>query len=199
MSIREKIETIVLEVLSGPGRSSRFREQIIARAGIEPGMKVLDMATAVGGMAFAAREKTDRVTAIDISEERIKRARDDLRADGINFMVMSATHTSFSDKEFDVTLIVLGLHEMTVEEARKALKEARRISKRLVVMEFGISQWPLFWRLFRYPLAAFEPRVFFDFTRQNVNAMIKGSGWIIAKETASFPFVTYICAAPNRE
>ncbi|MBE0447780.1 MAG: methyltransferase domain-containing protein [Actinobacteria bacterium] len=195
MSIREKIETIALKILSRPGMASQFREHIINEAGIGPATKVIDIATAVGGMAFVAKEKTDHVMAIDISEERIKIAKSDPRSAGINFMVMDATNTNFPDKEFDIALIVLGLHEMTVAGARKALKEAKRISKRLVVVEFGLDRWPLFWRLLRYPLSIFEPKGFLQFTRQNVEKMIDESGWTITKRTTNFPFMIYVCSS----
>lgn len=194
MSIGEKIETIGLRLLSRPGRTSAFREQIIEEAGITPDTNVLDIATAVGGMAFATKEKASHVTAIDASEKRINIARKDPRAAGIEFMVTDATKTSFSDKEFDVALNVLGLHEMTVDGAREALKEARRISKRLVVVEFGFTEWPLFWRIFRYVLGIIEPKGFFEFTKQDVGKMIVAAGWTIEKKHARFPFATYICS-----
>jgi len=194
LRIRERLETLGLRILSRPGRTSKFRAQIINEARIGPGTKVIDMATAVGGMAFAAKEKTDRIIAIDISEERIEIAKNDPRATGIDFRVMDAANTVFSDNEFDVALIVLGLHEMTVAGAREALKEAKRISKRLVVMEFGLDEWPLFWRLFRYLLGIFEPKGFFEFTKQMVDKMIEEAGWRTEKKRTGFPFVTYVCS-----
>lgn len=193
MSIREKIETIGLEILSRPGRASKFREEIMAEAGVGSETKVLDMATAVGGMAFAAREKTPYVTAIDASEERVGIAKNDPRADEIDFRVMDAADTGFADKEFDVTLIVLGLHEMTVEGAKKALIEARRVSNRLVVTEFGLDEWPLFWSFLRYMMAIIEPAGFLKFSRYNVAGLIEDAGWTIEKKRKSFPFTTYVC------
>ncbi len=192
MGIRESTETLALRMLSRPGKTSQFRDQLVTEAGIGPDTNVIDIATAVGGMAFAAHEKSTHVTAIDESRKRIEIARRDPRSSGINFMVMNAAGTSFSDGEFDVAFIVLGLHEMTVEGAKEALKEAKRISKRLVVMEFGFERWPAFWKNFKYFLIT-EPKGFFEFTKQNVGTMIQEAGWTIQKETESFPFVTYTC------
>jgi len=96
------------------------------------------------------------------------------------------------DNEFNIAFIVLGLHEMTVQGAKEALKKARRISKRLVIMEFGFARWPAFWKNFKYFLIT-EPKGFFEFTKQNVGEMIKQVGWTIQKENESFPFVTYVC------
>lgn len=193
MSLRENIETLALRYLSRPGKTSEFRRRIINLAGIDANTKVIDIATAVGGMAFAAHEKTNYVTAIDINRGRIEIARSDPRAAGIDFRVMDATKTPFSDKEFDVALIVLGLHEMTVEGARKTLVEARRIAKKLVVVEFGLDRWPLFWSFFRYALAIFEPSGFLKFTRYNVANLIEDAGWNIERKEADFPFETYVC------
>lgn len=192
MGIRADIETLALRMLSRPGRSSRFRDQIVAEADIGPDTNVIDIATAVGGMAFAAHKISGHVTAIDESSKRIGLAKSDPRSDGINFMVMDATNTSFADNEFDVAFIVLGLHEMTVEGAKEALREAKRISKRLVVMEFGFERWPAFWKNFKYFLIT-EPKGFFEFTKYDVGEMIRDASWTIQKETASFPFVTYVC------
>ncbi|MCL6473410.1 MAG: class I SAM-dependent methyltransferase, partial [Firmicutes bacterium] len=141
----------------------------------------------------AAHEKTSHVTAIDINERRIEIAKSDLRAAGIDFRVMDVTKTPFSDSQFDVALIVLGLHEMAIEEARKALVETRRIAKKLVVVEFGLDRWPLFWSFFRYVLAIFEPPSFLKFTRYNVANLIEDAGWKIERKEADFPFETYIC------
>jgi len=180
-------------MVSRPGRSSRFRKAIIEAAGVSRGTKVIDIATAVGGMAFAAQEHGANVTAIDASGERIGIAKRNPNAAGIDFRVMDATKTTFADKEFDVAIISLGLHEMTVEGAKAALVEARRIAKRLVVVEFGLAEWPAFWRIFRYALGIFEPKGFFEFTRHRVDAMIDAAGWKISKRILSFPFVAYLC------
>lgn len=194
MGLRETIETFALKMMSRPGQTSDFRHRIIEIAGIGPDTRMIDMATAVGGMAFAAAEASRHVTAIDISERRIKIAKADPRADNIDFRVMNAAHTDLPDKAFDMALIVLGLHEMTINGAKAALKEARRIANELVVVEFGLGKWPLFWSFFRYALALFEPPGFLKFTRYDVAEMIKEAGWKIDKEHAKFPFVTYICS-----
>lgn len=192
-TIRAKIETAGLKFLTRPGRTSAFREAIIRKAEIKPGMKVIDIATAVGGMAFAARDAGANVTAIDVSEEHINYAKEDLRAKGITFLVMDAAETGFADDEFDVGLLVLGLHEMTIDGARAALLEARRIAKRLVVVEFGLDDWPLFWSFFRYAMAIIEPKGFLKFTRYHLEDLIERAGWRITEKDKSFPFVTYVC------
>lgn len=192
-TLREKIETWALCRLTQPGRSSAFREKIIEQAGIGAGAKVLDIATAVGGMAFAAKEAGANVTAIDASPERIEIAKSDPRANGIDFRVIDAAKTPFADDEFDVALIVLGLHEMKIDGAKAVLKEARRIARRLVVVEFGLDDWPLFWSFARYPLALFEPAGFLKFTRHNLHDLIENAGWRIAKTEKGFPFTTYVC------
>ncbi len=193
LSLREEIETFALKMLSRPGQTSDFRRRIVAEAGIGPDTRVIDVATAVGGMAFAAAEKSHSVTAIDTSEERIKIAKADPRANNIGFRVMDAANTDFQDKAFDMALVVLGLHEMTTPGAKAALKEARRIAKKLVVVEFGLDKWPLFWSFFRYALALLEPPGFLKFTRHNIAGLIEEAGWKIDQEHAKFPFVTYVC------
>lgn len=193
MSIKDRLETITLKILTAPGWAVRLRRNIIEVADIFHGTKVIDIATGVGGTAFAARELSAQVTAIDSSEERIAAARRNSRANAIDFRVMDARQTPFSAREFDVALIILGLHEMTVDGARKALVEARRISKQLLVYELAPGPFRFLWLLLIYVLAPFEPKGFLEFTRQNLDRMIADAGWTIRRKDAGWFATRYFC------
>jgi ubiquinone/menaquinone biosynthesis C-methylase UbiE len=193
VGIKDRLETITLKILTTPGWAVRLRRNIIEVADIFHDTKVIDIATGVGGSAFAARQLSAQVTAIDSSEERIAAARRNSRANAIDFRVMDAGQTSFSDREFDVALVILGLHEMTVDGARRALVEARRISKKLLVYEFAPGPFRLLWLLLIYLLAPFEPKGFLEFTRQNLDGMIEGAGWTIERKDAGRFATRYLC------
>jgi ubiquinone/menaquinone biosynthesis C-methylase UbiE len=193
MTLCDKLETKVLRKLSKPGTASGFRRWILDASGVRPESAVIDIATAVGGMAFALLEITSDVTATDISRERIEIAKADPRANSINFIAIEAGNTPFTDKRFDIAFIVLGLHEMGIEYAKKVLQETRRISQHLVVVEFGLDRRPLTWSFLRYPLALFEPPGFLKFTRQNIGGLIENTGWTITRREADFPFELFIC------
>ncbi|HEY3375461.1 MAG TPA: hypothetical protein VGK02_10425 [Candidatus Aquicultor sp.] len=83
-TLREKIETWALQATSKPGSGVALRQKAIDIANIGSNTRVLNIATGVGGMAFALREKTPHVTAIDVSEERIALAQQNPRADVID-------------------------------------------------------------------------------------------------------------------
>lgn len=193
MTLRDRLETKALIKLSKPHAASGPRRWILEASGAKPESNVIDIATAVGGMAFALHEIVSNVTAIDSSHERIEIAKADNRADNIDFSVCDASATSFGDNEFDIAFIVLGLHEMSVDNAVKTLQEARRISNRLVVVEFGLDRWPLLWSFMRYPLALFEPPGFLKFSRQNIGDLLEKTGWTIIKRDADFPFELLVC------
>jgi demethylmenaquinone methyltransferase/2-methoxy-6-polyprenyl-1,4-benzoquinol methylase len=193
MTLRDKLETKALQRSSKPGAATEFRQWVVDSAEIRPESNVIDIATATGGMAFTLHKKTPHVTGIDASSERIDIAKNDERSDGIEFLVTDAGETTFSDGEFDIAFIVLGLHEMGVDGSQRVLKETRRIAKSLVVVEFGIDRWPLLWSFLRYPLALFEAPGFLRFTRQNLESLLEKTGWIITKKEARFPYELIVC------
>jgi demethylmenaquinone methyltransferase/2-methoxy-6-polyprenyl-1,4-benzoquinol methylase len=193
MTLRDKLETKALQRSSKPGAATAFRQWIINSTDIGLESKVIDIATATGGMAFALHDKTPHVTGIDASHDRINIAKNDERSTGIEFLLINAGDTTFSDDEFDIAFIVLGLHEMGVDGSQRVLNETRRIAKSLVVVEFGIDRWPLLWSFLRYPLALFEAPGFLRFTRQNLEGLLEKTGWTVYKKEDKFPFQLFVC------
>ncbi len=100
------------------------------------GEKLLDIATGPGYVAAKALECGCIVSAIDISEAMIARAREAF-PQGIDFRVGDAESLLFGEAEFDVITMNFGmLHlaqpERAVREAGKALKAGGR---------FGFTVW----------------------------------------------------------
>lgn len=90
------------------------------------GADVLEYGCGDGSSAFTLAERGARVTGIDISPERIRRAQAEARArklEGVSFRVMNAEHLEFADNTFDLicgTSIIhhLDLHRSAAELAR---------------------------------------------------------------------------------
>jgi ubiquinone/menaquinone biosynthesis C-methylase UbiE len=193
MSLRDKLETKLLQRLSEPGQTSHLRKWVIDGSKVKPVDKVIDIATGVGGMAFALRELTEQVTAIDNFSERIEIAKADARAHDIDFLATDAGALPFFNEEFDIAFIVLGLHEMGDTGSSRVLREAFRISKRLVVLEFSLDSNPLLWSFLRYPVALFEAPGFLRFTRQNIDTLLTKCSWTVQARESRFPFELFVC------
>jgi ubiquinone/menaquinone biosynthesis C-methylase UbiE len=193
MTLRDKLETKLLQRLSEPDQASGIRKWVADSSKVKPGDKVIDIATGVGRMAFALRELTEQVTAVDNFPERIEIAKADSRARDINFLATDAGALPFFNEEFEIAFIILGLHEMGDTGSKRVLHEASRISRRLVILEFSLDHNPLLWSFLRYPVAFFEAPGFLKFTRQNIGTLLTKCGWTVQTRESRFPFELYIC------
>jgi SAM-dependent methyltransferase len=106
-------------------------EQVIARAGLQTGERVLDLGTGAGAVALAAAGLVGdqgRVTGIDISPEMLELARQ--RAEGSNvgsvtFAEGRAEELPADDDSFDAVLASLSL--MYVIDREAAARECARV------------------------------------------------------------------------
>lgn len=107
--------------------------QLLERALIRPGMRVLDIAAGAGEPAISAAERTGPrgyVLATDISEGIVELARQAARERGLNQMetrVMDGEKLDLPDASFDAVLCRFGLMYMPHPVA--ALREWRRVLK----------------------------------------------------------------------
>ena len=96
--------------------------------------KVLDIGTGSGLFAEAFASLNKEVTGIDVSDEMIKTAKDNLPS--AKFEKALAEEIPYPDNAFDLAFMGLVLHE--ADDLLKALKEARRVAKERV----AILEWP---------------------------------------------------------
>jgi SAM-dependent methyltransferase len=110
-----------------------MKQALLAQAGIEPGMHVLDLAAGSGDPAItiAGLVGTDgEVAALDVSAEMLEVCEDNARqADRTNmtFACADAEALPFADETFDRVTSRLGI--MYFVDAQKALSEIRRVLK----------------------------------------------------------------------
>lgn len=106
-------------------------EQVIKRAGLKPGLRVLDIGTGTGSVALIAAPlvaPAGRVTCTDISSEMLDIARNRAREGGIgnlDFEECSAEAIKAPDASFDVVLASLSL--MYVIDRATAARECARV------------------------------------------------------------------------
>ena len=116
----ERIERIV-----GLGRGSRYRREALLRAGLKPGMRVLDVATGTGLVireALAILGDTPAVVGLDRSGEMM---RSGLKASVIPLVQGNAERLPFADAQFD--FISLGFALRHVSDLRSVFGEFRRV------------------------------------------------------------------------
>ncbi len=139
---------VMNDLMSG-GMHRLWKRFTIGRAGVRPGMRVLDIAGGTGDLALAFSAKVGKegqVWHTDINSSMLQVGRDRLTDKGVLLptVVCDAEHLPFPDEFFDVVTVAFGLRNMTHKDA--ALKEMQRVLKpggKLLVLEFSRVAAPL--------------------------------------------------------
>jgi demethylmenaquinone methyltransferase/2-methoxy-6-polyprenyl-1,4-benzoquinol methylase len=117
------------------GSGRWYRGDALRRAGLVPGMDVLDLATGTGIVAKAAASLTspDRVTGIDPSQGMLEQAR---KVAPLRYVRGFAEHLPFRDASFDFLSMGYALRHMA--DLRTTFAEAHRVLRpggRLLLLE----------------------------------------------------------------
>ncbi|GAA4337207.1 bifunctional demethylmenaquinone methyltransferase/2-methoxy-6-polyprenyl-1,4-benzoquinol methylase UbiE [Pigmentiphaga soli] len=135
--------------LMSAGLHRAWKAFTIARAGVRPGMKVLDIAAGTGDLArvFAKQAgPTGQVWLTDINDSMLRVGRDRLLDAGVVIpaAVCDAEALPFPDATFDRVTVAFGLRNMTHKD--RALAEMARVLRpggKLLVLEFSRVARPL--------------------------------------------------------
>lgn len=126
-----------------------WRAKTVKLSGAKPGMKVLDVATGTGDFAIAFKKVvgSGQVVGVDFCAEMLVPAPQKAQAHGfdITFKQGDAMALDFASESFDIVSIGYGLRN--VSDTGKAIKEMARVlvpGGKLMVLETGRSEWPLF-------------------------------------------------------
>lgn len=133
----------VMNDLMSAGLHRLWKTFTIAKAGVRPGFKVLDIAGGTGDLAKAFAKQagpSGEVWLTDINESMLKVGRDRLINSGLLTPVMlcDAEKLPFPDNYFERVSVAFGLRNMTHKDV--ALAEMRRVLKpggKLLVLEFS--------------------------------------------------------------
>jgi len=90
--------------------TSAEAENFVARIGIQPGARVLDVACGTGNTAIPAARGGAEVTGVDIATNLLAQAEKRAKVEGLraHFQEGDAEHLPFGDSEFDVALSMYG-------------------------------------------------------------------------------------------
>lgn len=132
---------IMNDLMSG-GLHRAWKRFTIDLANVQPGEKVLDVASGTGDLAsaFAKRAGAKNVWQTDINEAMLRQGRDRLSNDGLATpnALADAEKLPFASESFDLVSVAFGLRNMTHKDV--ALAEMTRVLKpggRLFVLEFS--------------------------------------------------------------
>jgi O-methyltransferase/aklanonic acid methyltransferase len=124
------------------GAFAHFGQRLVEVVGIEPGQRVLDVATGRGAVLFPAAERVGaagKVLGVDIAESMVKAANEEAARRGLGspVRVMDAEQLDFPEVAFDRVLCGFGV--MFFPHLDKALSEFRRVLR--PGGRVGVSTW----------------------------------------------------------
>lgn len=136
------------DLMSG-GLHRLWKAYTVMVANVQPGQRVLDIASGTGDLALAFSGKVGpagEVVQTDINEAMLRTGRDRLLDAGaiVPALACDAEALPFADGRFDLVTVAFGLRNMTHKDA--ALREMARVLKvggRLLVLEFSRVARPL--------------------------------------------------------
>lgn len=139
------------------GQDPRWRRALVDAIAPAPGMRILDVATGTGMVAFALAARGATVTGLDQSEAMLGRASARLQrtpqlADRLSFLLGQAEALPFADAEFDALSFTYLLRY--VDDPAATMGELARVVKpggRIAMVEFGVPGDPrlrALWRLY---------------------------------------------------
>ncbi len=153
---------------------SRFHNSI--NENIEPTHRVLDVACGTGALSLSMAVKAFNVAGIDNSPAMIATARKITRnrkIKNVNFETHDATDFSiFDDKEFDVAVISMAVHQFNEDQAIQVLKGMKRISAKIIIMDYNFPLKKGFFRLMTIVLERLAGKTHY----RNFNTYLKQGG-----------------------
>jgi len=119
-----------------------FGRRLVEAVGVEPGQRVLDVASGRGAVLFPAAERVGpggHVEGIDLAEGMVAAVNADAARRGIaaRVQVLDAEHLDFPDASFDRVLCGFGI--MFPPDQTRALSEMRRVLR--PGGRLGLSTW----------------------------------------------------------
>jgi ubiquinone/menaquinone biosynthesis C-methylase UbiE len=129
------------------GRQRAFRRHLVELARLEPGESVLDIGSATGSLALAAKRRVGRagsVRGIEPSAAMVAYAarKAKLTRARVDFDVGKAQELPYDDASFDVVTCTLVLHQVGHDSWRPVLAEIRRVlapGGRLLLVDISID------------------------------------------------------------
>lgn len=116
----------LITVVLSYGRDQAWKRRLLRMADVRPGMRVLDLATGTGDLAYLAHDAGARVVGLDITERMLQLARAKRSATPRPvFLVGDMCALPFADASFDLVTTGYGLRNVPV--LTTAIEEIARV------------------------------------------------------------------------
>lgn len=159
-----------------------IREKVADLIDAEDEIKILDVCTGTGTQAFAFARRNYEVVGLDLTREMLKIAEKKNKFENVQFVVADATKIPFEPDYFDFACISFGLHDMPHEVRRHVLDEMRRVSKKIIVVDYHIPKNRLHRWLHVSFTSLYESEYYRDFAKRDIEELLREHGFHIVKE-----------------
>jgi demethylmenaquinone methyltransferase/2-methoxy-6-polyprenyl-1,4-benzoquinol methylase len=160
------------------------REKVADLVDEEDKIKILDVCTGTGTQAFAFAKRGYEVFGLDLSREMLKIAEKNKKNkyENVRFVMADATKMPFENDYFDYACISFGLHEMPHEVRHQVLDEMKRVSRKIIVVDYHIPKN----KLHRWPHMSFaslyESKYYRDFAKRDLEELLRDHGLKVVTE-----------------
>ncbi len=156
-----------------------------------------DVCTGTGTQAFAFAKRGYEVVGIDLSEEMLRMAKKN-KYENVWFVVADATKMPFEPDYFDFACISFGLHDMPHEVRHQVLDEMRRVSEKIIVVDYHIPKNRLRRWLYVSFTSLYESKYYRDFAKRNLEELLREHDFRIVKEAYGLvDLLRYFCVSVN--
>jgi demethylmenaquinone methyltransferase/2-methoxy-6-polyprenyl-1,4-benzoquinol methylase len=175
-------------------RVGPLRKRAVEMSGVGWGDRVLDVCTGTGAQALEFAKRCEDVTAVDLSAGMLAVARKKDKDNRVRFLRMDATAMGFVNKEFDVSCISFGLHDMPREVREEVLREMARVTTgRIVIVDYKPPRSRLLRALYVALISLYESKYFSDFMRSDFGGLLARCGLREERESAAWLGFLRIC------
>lgn len=175
------------------------RKAAVEISGVRPGDRVLDVCTGTGDVALEFAKQCHDVTGIDLTAEMLARARKKDPQGSVRFLQMDATGLDFADREFDVSAISFGLHDMPPQVRELALREMARVTKdSIVIVDYRPPTGRVPRALYIAAVSLWESKYFPEFARSDFRDLLSRCGIRLEAERSSYLGCLRVCRCRPR-
>lgn len=156
----------LLNRLLSLGMDQGWRRRTVRELRLEPGGRVLDLATGTGDLAIQIARKHPEVTVVGLDPSREMLARAEVKgtaaglAERVSFVLGDAQELPFEDAGFDAVCMAFGIRN--VPDRPRALAEIARVTRRggrVGILELGEPREGFFGALARFHVHVVVPRL----------------------------------------
>lgn len=165
----------------------RLRRQVAAAARLQPGARILDVATGTGEQAFAFAKGVREVVGVDMSEAMLRVARRKNRFSNVTFQETDATDLPFEDASFDASTVSFGLHEMPASIRERAVREMARVTKpggSIIVVDYALPSGRFANSAVFHAVRLYERDHYATFVKSDLPALLERAGFAVSEQRA---------------